>query len=133
MSQIQRPQVLPDALSAAFFEGLQAGRLLVQVCEVCGKHQMAQYRCWNCGARSLRWVEASGRATLYSFTRIHMPYHPFYPPPYHAAIAELAEGPRVNTTVLGCEDADLVVGMPLKAEILVEGADRYLAFRPLPR
>jgi hypothetical protein len=35
--------------------------------------------------------------------------------PYVAALVELAEGPRLMTTLVDCDPADLRIGMPLEA------------------
>lgn len=123
-----RPYPEADALSAPFFAGLQERRLLVQRCRACGSFQLAEYRCWHCAQRALEWVAASGRATVYSFTEIHLPYHPFFSPPYTAAIAELEEGPRIHSTVIGA-DGLLQVGAELELAFLDEAAGVYPAFR----
>ena len=76
----------------------------------------------------VEWVAASGRATLYSFVIYHMQYDPNRPTPYNVAFIELAEGPRLISTVI-IDDLDaLSVGMSLIAEF---DSDGLLVFKPV--
>jgi hypothetical protein len=64
------------------------------------------------------WEEASGNATLYTWSVV---YQNDLPPfnervPYVAAVVDLAEGPRMMTNVVGCEFDDLAVGMALRVD-----------------
>ena len=79
---------------------------------------------WQTG---VNWVPASGLATLYSFVIYHQQYDPQRPTPYGIATVELAEGPRLISTVLVDDLADLRVGMSLKASFDAEG---LLVFLP---
>jgi len=110
-----RPSPEPDLASAGFFAGLQEQRLMVQRCPHCGTVQLGELYCNRCHADGLEWIEASGRATLYSFINIHMRYHAGFADqsPYPATVVELAEGPRFYASVTGAGAADLVNGMPL--------------------
>ena len=61
-----------DVCSQPFWEAARQQRLLVQQCPTTGRHQ------WYPRAHSLadpgaapRWVQASGRARLFSYTVIH--------------------------------------------------------------
>ncbi len=59
--------------------------------------------------RDVSWQEASGDATLYTWSVV---YQNDLPPfgqkvPYVAAIVDLAEGPRMMTNVVGCDFDDL--------------------------
>ena len=64
----------------------------------------------------MSWEAASGRAALYTWSVVH---HNDLPPfrdrlPYVAAVVDLAEGPRVMTTVVDCEPEQLAIGMDLR-------------------
>ncbi len=65
----------------------------------------------------MEWVEASGRATLYTWSIVRRNDLPPFPErvPYVAAVVDLAEGPRMMTNVVECEFDDLVNGMELEA------------------
>ncbi len=66
----------------------------------------------------MSWKEASGRATLYTYSVVHVndlpPFHERVP--YVAAVVELEEGPRVMTNVEGVPFDELAVGMELTVE-----------------
>ncbi len=73
--------------------------------------------CPSCGAPSLSWSRVSGRATVYSYTVAHRPPHPAFAAqlPLVVAIVELEEGPRLVTNIVGCDPADVEVGMAVEA------------------
>jgi uncharacterized OB-fold protein len=66
----------------------------------------------------VQWVEASGRATLYTYSVVHTNDLPPFPErvPYVAAIVDLAEGPRMMTNVEGCAVDELEIGMALEVD-----------------
>jgi uncharacterized OB-fold protein len=88
---------VPDAGSAAFFDGLAKGVLRIQRCADCGAAQVGQLSCDHCASINLSWTAASGWGTVYSFVVFHTQYHPAYAPPYIAGIVELEEGPCLYT------------------------------------
>jgi uncharacterized OB-fold protein len=61
------------------------------------------------------WEDASGRATLYTYSTVYVnDLYPFRDTlPYIAAVVDLEEGPRVMTRLVGVEEGDLHVGMPV--------------------
>jgi uncharacterized OB-fold protein len=81
----------------------------------------------------VEWVEASGRATLYTWSVVHRndlpPFHERIP--YVAAIAELEEGPRMMTNVVDCDFDALEIGMALEAVFHPTSEDvTIVQFRP---
>jgi uncharacterized OB-fold protein len=90
--------------------------------------------CPFCWSEDVTPVEASGRATLYTYSTVFMNDLPPFKErlPYTAAVVDLAEGPRLMTTVVGADPADLRIGMPLRAEPLeiTDGVTAF-AFRPV--
>ena len=64
------------------------------------------------------WEDASGRATLYTWSIVHQNDLPPFNEkvPYVAAVVDLEEGPRMMTNVVGCEFDDLAVGMALQVD-----------------
>lgn len=64
----------------------------------------------------MRWVDASGEATLYTWSIVHVNDLPPFGGrvPYVAAVVDLAEGPRMMTRIVGCDDAALDFGMALR-------------------
>jgi len=130
-----RPAPVPDADTAEYWKAAHDGRLLVQRCDACGATQLyARDRCRRCRG-VVRWEEASGRGTVYSFTVIRQNYQrPFRDwIPYVVALVDLEEGPRVMTNVVGCDPALVHIGMAVRARFEVVSDDAGIAlFEPAP-
>jgi uncharacterized OB-fold protein len=112
-----RPALTQD--NAFFFEGARQGRLLIQRCASCGVLRHPPHAmCSRC--RSFDWdtVEASGRATLYSFVVVHYPEVPAFDYPLVVGLVELEEGTRLVTDVVGVDPSDVCIGMPLELEMV---------------
>jgi uncharacterized OB-fold protein/acyl dehydratase len=125
-----RPALTHD--NAFFFEGLAAGRLLIQRCASCGvlRHP-PRPACAEC--RSLEWdtVEASGRGTVFSYVVVHHPQVPGFDYPLPIAVVELEEGTRLVADLIGVDPADVRIGMPVDVEMVAVDDDLTLAmFRP---
>ena len=91
----QVEQTYGDALTEPFWEAARESRLIVQRCASCGRHQFyPRPFCLGCGAAELKWVDATGTATIYSITTVRMKVLPELDPPYDIALVELDEGPR---------------------------------------
>ena len=120
-----RPRPAVTADSTFFFEGARAGKLLIQRCSSCGRlrHPPAP-ACRSC--RSLDWdtVEASRRASLYSYVVVHHPQVPAFDYPLVIGLAELEEGTRLVADLEGVEPADVRIGMPLV--VTLEAVDEEL-------
>lgn len=101
-----------------FWEGTKAGKLLLRSCNACGKtHYYPRPFCPACWSDDVEWVEASGRATLYTHSLVHVNDLPPFGEqvPYVAAVVDLEEGPRMMTQLEGCDPDDLEIGMALEA------------------
>lgn len=120
----KKPVPVPDDESRPFFDGARAGRLMILRCGACG-HPMwgtshsgslpVTTRCHVCFSDALDWVAASGKATLYSYVIMHQAYPGFEDEvPYNIALVELEEGVRCISNVVGCENDELEIGMPLE-------------------
>ena len=128
-----RPAPALDPDTAAYYGAAREGRLLVQLCSACGAAQLyARDRCLRCRGE-VDWVEASGRATVYSFTVIRQNYQrPFRDQlPYVVALVDLEEGPRVMTNIVGCDPDDVRIGMAVQARLEPVSDDAGIAlFEP---
>ena len=133
----RKPVPQPDDLSRPFFEGALRGELVIQRCDTCRAFLAPGSRaCTECLDEALSWTAASGRATLHTFAVMHQRYHPGFADdiPYNIAVVELEEGLRLNTNVVGLQNDELRVGMPL--EVVFEDAGEGVAlpkFRPVIR
>ncbi len=127
-----RPSITQD--NAFFFEGLAAGRLLIQRCASCGvlRHP-PRPACAEC--RSLDWdtVESSGRGTVFSFVVVHHPRVPAFDYPLPIAVVALDEGTRLVADLVDVDPTDVRIGMPVSVEMVAVDDDLTLAmFRPDP-
>ncbi|GAA4709513.1 hypothetical protein GCM10023215_58900 [Pseudonocardia yuanmonensis] len=118
-------------------DGLRAGELRVSRCGACGLPAFPPPRvCPRCGRRdAAEWFTASGRGTVWSAAVFHRNYLPEHPAPYPVAVVELAEGPRLVTTLTGLPTADLAdvpIGQAVTAEIDAHHEPPRVVFRPDP-
>ncbi|HET6950204.1 MAG TPA: Zn-ribbon domain-containing OB-fold protein [Acidimicrobiales bacterium] len=105
--------------SRPFWDAAKDGRFLIARCRACGKaHHYPRPFCPTCWSDDLAWEEASGGATLYTYSTVFVnDLAPFRDRlPYVAAVVDLDEGPRVMTNVVGCDPADLSIGMRLRVD-----------------
>lgn len=101
----------------AYWDGCRAGRLMVQRCAACGRHQFySRAVCSHCGSWEVAHTQVSGRATVHASTVVHRPPHPRFAGrvPYVVALVDLDEGPRMMTMITGCAPADVHTGMPVE-------------------
>lgn len=101
-----RPQPRIDAWAWPFWEAARQRRFIIQRCSACNEAVFyPRPACPQCGAESLAWEDASGKATIYSYTVVEA-----YPPsafadevPFVIAIVQLDEGPRMMTNIVGAD------------------------------
>lgn len=108
----------PSALTRPFWEGARRGELRVQACSACSRHVFyPRFTCPYCGSVDLRWVTASGRGSVYTYTIARRPTHPAFADrvPCVIAIVELEEGPRMTTNIVQCDPESVYIGMPVRA------------------
>jgi uncharacterized OB-fold protein len=135
LDQQPRPSPPEPGVSADtqfFWDGIKAGRLLIQRCTRCGtlRHPPGPV-CVAC--HSLEWdsVEASGRGTLFTFVVVHYPRHPAFAYPHPVGLVELEEGTRLVAPLANVDCADLKIGMPLKVLFpAASNQNRLPAFEP---
>jgi uncharacterized OB-fold protein/acyl dehydratase len=127
-----RPHPAVTRDTAFWWEGLRAGKLLIQRCGGCGAlRHPPRPMCPHC--QSLEWdtVEASGRGTVYSFVVSHYPQVPAFDYPLAIGLIELEEGTRLVSNVVDIDPADVHVGMPVEVVFTAVGDELTLPlFRP---
>ena len=98
-----------------FWEGIRAGKLLIQRCKACGalRHPPGPM-CPSC--QSLEWdaLESSGRGIVYSFVVMHHPPIPPFDYPNTVLLVELEEGTRLVTQLADGKPGDVEVGTPVE-------------------
>jgi uncharacterized protein len=124
------PSPTPD--SEEFWRACDEGRLLLRACERCAHvFYYPRLACPRCSGRALRWLDASGRGTVYSHTTV---FTSFYGPdweseiPYAVLLVDLEEGPRMLSRLVG-EDDMLGTGAAVHVEFWDIGGRRYPCFR----
>jgi uncharacterized protein len=124
----------PEGDTQPFWDAAADGRLLLRHCNGCGAtHFYPRPFCPECWGEDVEWTEASGRATLYTWSVVHGNDLPPWPErvPYVAAVVELSEGPRMMTNIVDCAVDDLRIGMDLDVTFEQRTADITVPlFRP---
>ena len=128
-----KPVSEPDALTEPFFAAGAEGRLLLATCDGCGEMRLpTSPACPSCLGEGYEWNEVSGRGTVYTFAIMHQRYHAAWEPdlPYNIALVELDEGPRMPANIIGIENDEIAVGMPVEVVWEREGEAPVPRFRP---
>ena len=89
--------------------------------------------CPHCGSFDVEWFTASGDATLYSYVINHRPAPGFEAEaPYAIAVVQLAEGPRMMTSIVGVPNTPeaLELDMPLRVQFEKRGDLTLPVFGP---
>jgi len=90
----------------------------IQRCTACEKlRHPPRPMCDGCGEQSFDSIDASGKATLTTFTVVHYPQFPGYEYPIIAIIVDLEEGERMASQLVECKPEDVTIGMALEAVI----------------
>jgi len=106
----------------AFWEASASGRFLVKTCQTCNKaHWYPRIVCPLCGGSETDWQEASGNATLFSYSLMEKA-----DPPYALAWVELEEGPIMITNIVDCDFSQLKIGQALKVRFRQCPEGRYM-------
>ena len=117
-----------------FWDAAGEGRFLVKRCRACGAvHHYPRQFCPSCWSDDVAWVDASGRATLYTWSVVYANDLPPFPErlPYVAAVVDLEEGPRVMTNIVDCDPDSVRVGQAVELVFHDTGAGSALPrFRP---
>jgi uncharacterized OB-fold protein len=126
---------VPTEEAAPFWEGCKKRELRIHFCPACDRYQFPpQSFCRDCLGGDLKWVTASGRGKVLSYTIVHWSPNPAYAAdaPYSLALIRLEEGPRMLTNIVGCPPAKLSIGMEVAVTFEPYGPDIVLPkFRPL--
>ena len=118
-TSLLRPRdVAPDDLDAPFWQGCVEHRFLVHRCIVCGQAYWPASCCVDHGSAAMEWQPASGRGEVHTYTVVHHRYDPSFAAdlPYAIAVVRLDEGPFFHSDIVGCDPADVHVGMRVHVE-----------------
>ncbi|MGI8927570.1 MAG: Zn-ribbon domain-containing OB-fold protein [Tepidiformaceae bacterium] len=105
-------------LDRPYWEAARARRLVVQACGQCGKTQWPPEEiCSQCHAVDREWVEASGKGTVFSWTRVWHAVHPALQGqgPYLVVVVEVEGHPVLMIgNLLGDPERPVAIGMPVE-------------------
>jgi len=107
----------PTADTRPYWDGLMAGKFLLQRCGDCGKVRFyPRPVCDACYSMKAEWVEGSGRGTVHSWTVTHHAFHPGFKGdlPYLLLTVDLEEGVRMQAQARGIAQDQVQVGMKVK-------------------
>jgi uncharacterized OB-fold protein len=116
----------PDPETQPYWDAAKEGRLLIRRCNACKRaYFYPRDFCPHCWSEDVAWEEASGRATLYTWSVVRRNDLPPWGErvPYVAAVVDLEEGPRMMTNVEGVDFDALAIGMPLVVDFRPETDD----------
>lgn len=114
-ASLPRPGITRD--NQFFWEGVAAGRLLIQRCASCRRLQHPPApMCPGCHRFEMEAIEASGRGTIHSFVVAQHPPIPPFEYPNVIVLVDLEEGTRLVSRLVGMAPDDVRIGMPVAVE-----------------
>jgi len=127
MSQMMPGKPMPDPSpeTQPYWDGLAQGRLMLQRCADCGRiRHYPQPMCAACHSMAADWIEASGEATVHSWTVAHHPFHAAFRAelPYVLVTADLPEGVRLLAQLRDAKAEALRPGLKLRIGFEDNGA-----------
>ena len=101
-----------------WWEACDEGRVLIQRCRDCRTlRHPPRPMCGECQSMAWDSIESSLDGELLSYTELHHPKIPGYQYPLICAVIRLGEGTNIVSNVVGCEPADVHIGMKLKGRV----------------
>lgn len=115
--EYKRPIPIPDAASAAYWEGAKRHELTLKHCNDCGYYiHYPKTRCPKCWSTNVGDAAVSGRGTIYTLAIHHVPSGPGFETPYPVALVSLEEQEdvRIMANIVECPLEEIKVGMPVE-------------------
>ena len=116
-TQWNKPLPTVSVETKAFWDSCRRGQLVIQYCDGCDEYQWyPRGICADCWGESVRWVQSSGRGTVWTYTVTYQNRTPGFAEmvPYVLALVELEEGVRMFTNIVDCNPRDVHIGMPVE-------------------
>lgn len=117
MEHYEKPLPAIDNDTRYFWEQCKKEKLVIQQCETCNKYIFyPRSICPHCMSDQVKWVESTGKGTIYSYTVARRPGGPGFKDdvPYVIALIELNEGVRMMSTIIDCAISDLACDLPVE-------------------
>jgi uncharacterized OB-fold protein len=131
----EKPLPRVNDTSRPYWDGVQAGKLLLQRCRTCGSFvHYPRAWCPACWKTDLEWVESRGKGRIVTFTIVHQAPLESYAGdvPYVLAVVRLDEGQQIMTNIVEVDPSQ--VRVELAVEVVFEeraGGFRVPQFRPV--
>ena len=112
-----KPMPTMSGETRPYWEACRRGQLLIQRCDNCNEYQFyPRGVCVACSTPSIKWVQASGKGTVWTFTVTRQNRAPGFAEdvPYVLALVELEEGVKMFTNIIDCPPQDVRIGMPVE-------------------
>ena len=132
MDKVMKPTPSASDMSRPYWDAAAEGRLSLQCCADCGKiRHYPQLLCSHCYSNAVRWVDASGRGAVHSWTVAHHAFHPAFAAdlPYTLVTIDLEEG--VRALGLWRSDRTPVLGQPVQGRFEAREGGVNLVFEAL--
>ncbi len=111
----RRPAPLVTEDNEGYWLAAREGRLVIQRCQGCGAFQHPpRPMCPDCQSLELRWEQAAGTGTVYSYALLHHPQSPSFVYPIPAVLVDLDEGVRLVSQMIEVDPHDVRVGMEVE-------------------
>ncbi|MBM3926653.1 MAG: Zn-ribbon domain-containing OB-fold protein [SAR202 cluster bacterium] len=116
MADWKRPLPALVGETLPFWEAARRGELLIQRCDDCKQYQWyPRGICANCFTGKIKWVKASGKGKVWTFTVTRQNRTPgFDEGPYVLALVELDEGVKMFSNIVECDPKQVKIGMPVQ-------------------
>ena len=105
-----------SAETAPYWEACKRGELLLQGCDSCANVQFyPRALCSACLGLELSWIVASGHGRIASFSVVRRAVSRAYADeaPYTIVLVDLAEGPRMMSSLVDAEPESVRIGLPV--------------------
>ncbi len=115
MPEIKKQLPAVTKSNQGFWDAARRHELAAYQCQNCGTYYAQPVTCIKCGAPRMEWVKVSGRGQVFTFCVYRQSFHPAWQNdiPYNVAYIQLDEGPLLMSSVAGCKNEDIYVGMPV--------------------
>ncbi len=125
---------VPTPETQPFWDGCEEGVLRINRCCACGDAYFPpSLICPECSSTDIEFFDASGDATLYSYTIQQKPLALWgSDQPRSVALVKLAEGPMLTSSVVNCDQTPetLQLDMALRATFTSFDEATVLCFEP---
>jgi uncharacterized OB-fold protein len=124
--EIDHPQPHASWETRGYWEGAGRGEIVVQQCGDCGVMQhKPRGICATCLSSNIEHLVGSGRGVVYTYTVTNQNQAKGFADvgPYVMAYVDLDEGVRVLTNIVGCDPAEVEIGMVVEADFATQNRD----------